>query len=201
LADVVDGLRYVRSQPTLRVLVMQFVAVLMAGFPYVTVMPGLVENRLGRGAEGISLLAGTAAAGGLLTSVLVARLADAPRARATTFGLGIGFALALIATAFAPSFALAAVASFALGAASGGYQTLASAVILAASEPIYLGRVMSLTMMAFAGFGLMGLPIGWLADAVGERGALAAMGLLVAAVVALSGIALARVARASERTS
>jgi MFS family permease len=201
LADVIDGLRYVRSQPLLRVLVLQFVAVLMAGFPYVTVMPGLVENQLGRGAEGISLLAGTAAAGGLLTSVLVARLADSPHARATTAGLGIGFALALFALAFAPSFGLAAIASFALGAATGGYQTLASAVILAASAPVYLGRVMSLTMMAFAGFGLMGLPIGWLADAVGERGALAAMGLLVAAAVALSAIALARIAPAGGRTA
>jgi MFS family permease len=193
LADVIDGLRYVRSQPILRVLVLQFVSVLMAGFPYVTVMPGLVENRLGRGAEGISLLAGTAAVGGLLTSVLVARLADAPRARAATSALGVGFALSLLAIAVAPTFALAAAASFALGAASGGYQTLGTAVILAATEPVYIGRVMSLTMMAFAGFGLMGLPIGWLADAVGERGALAAMAVLVAALVAISALALARV--------
>ena len=139
------------------------------------------------------MLASTAAAGGLLTSVLVARFADAPRARFVTSGLGLGFALSLFAIALAPSFALAAVASFAIGAASGGYQTLATSVMLAATEPVYIGRVMSLTMMAFAGFGLMGLPIGWLADAVGERGALAAMGAAAAAAVAVTGVALARV--------
>jgi len=193
LGDVANGLRYVKSQPTLRILLAQFVAVVMTGFPYVAVMPGLVENRLGRGVEGISLLASTAAAGGLLTSVLVARFADAPRARFVTSGLGLGFALSLFAIALAPSFALAAVASFAIGAASGGYQTLATSVMLAATEPVYIGRVMSLTMMAFAGFGLMGLPIGWLADAVGERGALAAMGAAAAAAVAVTGVALARV--------
>jgi MFS family permease len=65
-------------------------------------------------------------------------------------------------------------------------------VMLASTEPLYIGRVMSLTMMAFAGFGVMGLPIGWLADAIGERGALAVMGAAVAVVVACSGVALAR---------
>jgi MFS family permease len=191
-ADVADGLRYVRDHPRLRILLLMFVAVVMAGFPYVAVMPGFVANQLGRGPEAISLLMGIAASGGLLTSVLVARYADAPRARALTSGLGYGFAAALAALAFIPSYALAAIVSFALGAASGGFQTLASAVMIHATEPAYMGRVMSLTMMAFAGFGVMGLPIGFLADVVGERGALVAMGLVVGAAVAVSGVALAR---------
>ena len=48
-------------------------------------------------------------------------------------------------------------------------------------------------MMAFAGFGLMGLPIGLLADAVGERTTLAVMGALVCAAVAASWLALVRI--------
>jgi MFS family permease len=195
LADVVDGLRYVRGKRELKILLLQFVSVFMAGFPYVALMPGLVENQLGRGAQGISLLAGSAAAGGLLTSLLVARIADSPRARAVNNGLGFLFAGSLFAIALAPSFALAAVASFGIGAASGGYQTLATAVMLATTEPIYIGRVMSLTMMAFAGFGVMGLPIGWLADAIGERGTLAAMGTAVTIAVVLTAAALARGSR------
>ena len=192
LADVVDGLRYVRQRRVLKLLLLQFVGVFMVGFPYVALMPGLVENQLGRGAEGISLLAGSAAAGGLLTSLLVARIADSPRARAVNTGLGFLFAVSLLALALAPSFALAAVASFGIGAASGGYQTLATAVMLVTTEPIYIGRVMSLTMMAFAGFGVMGLPIGWLADAIGERGTLAAMGIAVTVAVTWTQAALAR---------
>ena len=192
LADVLDGLRYVRGRRELKLLLIQFVSVFMVGFPYVVLMPGLVENQLGRGAEGISLLAGSAAAGGLLTSLLVTRIADSPRARAVNTGLAILFAVSLLAIALAPSFALAAVASFGIGAASGGYQTLATAVMLATTDPIYIGRVMSLTMMAFAGFGVMGLPIGWLADTIGERGTLAASGIGVAVIVAWTSAALAR---------
>jgi MFS family permease len=193
LGDVVDGLRYVHSRPVLRVLVLQFLAVIMAGFPYVTVMPGLVEHELGRPAEAISLLMGTSALGGLLMSLSVARHADGPHARALTTSLGVGFALTLAAMAFVPSYALAAAASFALGAASGGFQTLASTVVIHATESAYIGRVMALTMMAFAGFGVMGLPIGWLADAIGVRGALLAMAAAVAGVVAVSRARLASV--------
>jgi hypothetical protein len=43
---------------------------------------------------------------------------------------------------------------------------------------------MSLTMLSFAGFGLMGLPIGALADALGERITFAALGIVVCGVVA-----------------
>ncbi len=81
---------------------------------------------------------------------------------------------------------------FAVGATNGGFQTLSSAVVIHATQPAYMGRVMSLTMLAFAGFGLMGLPIGFLADAFGERAALVAMGAAVCAIVAVSWLALGR---------
>lgn len=194
LADIVDGVRYVAGERRLRILVLLFVIVMMTGFPYVAVMPGLVENQLGRGAEAISWLMGVAAAGGLLASVLVARFAESPRAPAIYSGLGLGFGLSLLALAGSPDFGLAAVVCFLLGAANGGFQTLSTAVVIHATEPVYMGRVMSLTMLAFAGFALMGLPIGFLADAVGERVSLSAMGGSVSAVVAVSWRALSRAA-------
>jgi MFS family permease len=191
-ADVLDGLRYVSGQRRLRILVILFVGVVMTGFPYVAIMPGLVENQLGRSADAISLLFGVSAVGGLLSSVGVARYADSPRARGIYSALGLGFGLTLFALAAAPSYAVAVLVSFAIGVASGGFQTLSSAVVIHATEPEYMGRVMSLTMLAFAGFGLMGLPIGALADAFGERAALVAMGVVVCAVVLVSWIALVR---------
>jgi MFS family permease len=192
LADVAAGLRYVRNDPRLRVLVLLFVAVVMTGFPYVAVMPGLVENELGRSADAISLLFGVSAVGGLLSSVLVARYADSPRARSIYSGLGLFFGLTLFGLAAAPGYAAAIAVCFAIGVANGGFQTLSSAVVIHATEPEYMGRVMSLTMLAFAGFGLMGLPIGALADALGERAALVAMGIVVCVIVLVSWAALVR---------
>lgn len=77
----------------------------------------------------------------------------------------------------------------------GGFQSLNGAVIVRLTEPAYFGRVFSLTMLAFAGFGLMGLPIGLLADSVGERGALIAMAGLVCAIVAGVALHLLRASR------
>lgn len=192
LADILAGVRYVGGERRLRILVLLFVGVMMTGFPYVAVMPGLVENQLGREADAISWLMGVAAAGGLLASVLVARFAESPRAPAICLSLGLCFGLSLLGLAGAPDYDLAALLCFALGAANGGFQTLSNAVVIHASEPGYMGRVMSLIMLAFAGFALMGLPIGFLADALGERVSLSAMGGTVSAIVAASWWALAR---------
>ena len=94
--------------------------------------------------------------------------------------------------AAAPSFAVAVAMMFVVGAASGGFQTLAGAVVIRETEPMYVGRVMSLTMLSFAGFGLLGLPIGYLADVVGERWTLVGMGAAVCAIVLVLHLALIR---------
>ena len=192
LTSIADGLRYVAARRRLRTLVLLFVLVIMMGFPYVTLLPGLVENELGRGAAAISVLAGVAAAGGLLTSLVVARFADSPAAARIFSICGLGFGVSLMATAFVPSFESAVVMMAILGAANGGFQTLSSAVVIRETDPRYVGRVMSLTMLAFAGFGLMGLPIGLAADAFGERPTLVAMGAVVCCVVAVAWLALER---------
>lgn len=197
LTDVVAGLRYVLDDPRLRVLLTMFVAVVMAGFPFVTVLPGLVENRLGGEASAISGLMSTTAVGGLAVSLAVARFADSPRARGIYCGLGLGFGLSLFALALAPSYAGALAICLGVGAANGGFQTLSNAVLIHATEPAYMGRVMALTMMAFAGFGLVGLPIGLLADAIGEPGTLAVMGAVVCAVVLVSWPKLVRIEAAA----
>ena len=48
-------------------------------------------------------------------------------------------------------------------------------MIVRTTEPAYFGRVFSLSMLAFAGNALMSLPVGLLADAIGERATLLAL--------------------------
>ncbi len=192
LADLVDGLRYLWTHASLRLLVLFFVSVIMTGFPYVTVMPGLVENQLGRESDAISLLFFISAIGGLAASLFAARLADSRWAVPLFVGMAGVFAVALFGLSLVPSYQAAMGAIFFIGIGVGGFQSLNSAVIVRATDAVYLGRIFSLTVLAFAGFGLMGLPIGLLADAVGERGALAAMSAVVLAIVAVVALRLAR---------
>ena len=51
---------------------------------------------------------------------------------------------------------------------------------------------MALTMMAFGGFGLIGLPVGILGDIIGERATLTGMAFAVCAAVLVLRISLAR---------
>jgi predicted MFS family arabinose efflux permease len=102
------------------------------------------------------------------------------------------FALGLLALAGAPSFPVAVGAMLAIGVGFGALQSLNAAVIVRATEPAYFGRVFSLTMLAFAGVSLVGLPVGALADAVGEPPTIAGLACLVLAITATVALRLRR---------
>jgi MFS family permease len=192
LADMVDGLRYVRGSARLRALLLMFGLSVMFGFPYVTVLPGLVENQLHLPSKHVSVLFSVSAVGGLLASVLIARVADSPNALRAYRLAGLSFGLSLITLLFARDLTVAGVLLFVVGATSGAFTTLNGAVLLRATDPRYMGRVMSLAMLAFGAFGLIGIPVGLLADAAGEGATCAVMGVLVLVVVATQSLALAR---------
>ena len=92
------------------------------------------------------------------------------------------FGLSLLAQGFAPNYALLAVAMFFGGLGAGGFQTLNGAIVSHITEPEYFGRVVSLTFLAFATSSIFALPIGFLADAVGERPTVWLTGGIVTAV-------------------
>ena len=185
LSEIKAGLRHVGENPRLLQLVAGFVLVTMVGFPYMTVLPGFASRELGVGTGGYGILLGISAMGGLIASLAVASLADSPRAALVLLLSSIGIGVTLILTGLAPSFAVALVTMFCLGGAVSGFQTLNNALVMHETDPAYYGRVMSITMLAFSGTGLVALPVGLLADAIGERGTLMAMGAAVCVIVAL----------------
>jgi hypothetical protein len=96
-----------------------------------------------------------------------------------------GFILggSLLLLSVAPTFLLACAVMLPLGAGTGMFQMLNNALAMRESEPAYFGRVMSLMMLAWGLNGLIGLPVGLLADALGERQTLFIMGMTVIAVM------------------
>jgi MFS family permease len=187
LGDIAIGVRYVAGHSRLRTLVLTFGLAIMVGFPYVTVLPGLVENEFGRSARDVTILYGLNALGGLAASLAVASIADSPRATLVYLVMGVGFGVTLVLAALSPTFLLLCGAMLLMGIAMGVFQTLNGAVIAHLADPAYFGRVMSLTFLAFAGFGIAALPVGFLADAFGERATLAVLGGGVVLVVVFIG--------------
>jgi predicted MFS family arabinose efflux permease len=102
------------------------------------------------------------------------------------------FGVSLLGVSFAPTYAWVLCGMFGVGLGSGGFQALNAAVIARETEPHYIGRVMSLALLAFAGFGLMALPYGILADSIGERLALTTMGGVVSITTLIFSVLLIR---------
>jgi Na+/melibiose symporter-like transporter len=179
LQDLSEGLRYVWRHRRLRMYLLFFVAVMLIGFPHVTLIPGLLENVLGHQAREVTDFYLASAIGALFASVRVARYADSTRAPLLYSLMAVGFGGSLVLLAAAPNYVAAVASMVVIGATSGGFHALNGAVIARVTEVLYMGRVMSLSMLAFAGFGLTALPLGALADRIGERNVLLAMGLSV----------------------
>ena len=179
LHDLKEGLRYVWNHKKLRTYLLFFVVVMLIGFPHVTLIPGLLENALGRDARDLTDFYLASAVGALFASLQVARYADSENAPLLYSLMAVGFGGGLTALAWAPSFEMAVACMLLVGASSGGFHALSGAVIARETEVVYMGRVMSLSMLAFAGFGLTALPLGVLADRIGERGVLFGMGATV----------------------
>ena len=185
-----DGVTYVWSRPLLRLLVLTSFAVVMSAFPYVAFMPTIAEEVFDVGSGGYGAMSAMSAVGALAASVFIASRAEGPSAWRVQAGAGAVFAVGVGLLGFIPSFLLALLVLLVIGAASSAFQSLNNALVLSNSDRAYHGRVQSLMMLSFSGFGIAALPIGLLADAVGIATTLAGMGIV--ALLAVIGYSVAR---------
>jgi MFS family permease len=177
--DVRVGFDHVREKPHLVHSLVSYHTVALLGFGYTVLMPGFSIDVLGSGNGGVGVLLGAAAAGGVVTSLLAAGLADSPHAKTLLHGATLLLGLALIATSFAPNLLVAAATMALVGGGSSAFQTLNNVVALQHAKQEFFGRVMGFMFMAWGFTNLAGLPIGFLADAFGERSVFAGMGVLL----------------------
>lgn len=178
-----DGVSYVWSRPLLRLLVLTSFLVVMSAFPYVAFLPTLADEVFDVGSSGYGAMSAMSAIGALAASIFIASRADGPRAWRVQALAGVVFALGVGLLGFAPSFITALVVVLVVGASSSTFQSLNNALVLSNSDRAYHGRVQSLMMLSFSGFGIAALPIGLIADAIGIATTLAGMGVVALASV------------------
>lgn len=185
IAEMIDAFRYVRSRPGLGLLALTSIGVIVVGFPYLTFLPTLADERYDVGAGGYGVMAGIAGLGAVSAGVLMPRVrwtAQSPWRTIAVAGSALG--VSLVAVALSASFWLALIALFAVGASGLVFQTTTQSQMLALCDIDYHGRMQSMVVLGFSGFGLAALPLGLLADAVTLEVTLAAMGVVVLAVSA-----------------
>ena len=192
-SEIGEGLRYVVGNRTIRLLLFMAFVPTMFGMPYIMLLPGFVQQGLGRGASDFGFLLTVSGAGALVGSLAVATLSDFPWKPLLQVVMGVAAGLALVllgvaSTAFGYTGALAAIVV--LGLAFTTYQTLNMTMVMAASKPEYYGRVMSIYMLTFSVMPLMAAPLGVVADRVGgAANVFVGQGMVIAVFMALVAVA------------
>ncbi|MDQ3384811.1 MAG: MFS transporter [Actinomycetota bacterium] len=188
-----DGVSYVWSRPLLRLLVLTSFVVVLSAFPYVVFLPTIADEVFGVGSAGFGAMSGMSAVGALAATVVIANRADGPGAWRVQGIAGAVFAVGVALLGVMPSFVAALVVLVIVGAASAGFQSVNNALVLSNSDRAYHGRVQSLMMLSFSGFGIAALPIGLLADAIGITTTLAGMGAVALAAITAYWVLRARI--------
>jgi MFS family permease len=193
--QIADGVRYVFAHPPLRRLLVSSFFVIMFGFNYVAFVPAIVKDLFDLDDGYVGILMSASAIGAVAVAVAVASRADGPQAKRIMVFSGLVFGGGVIALALSPVYGVAVVVVAILGGGTTGYQSLSNTLALDLADADHRGRVQSLLMLSFAGFGIAAGPLGVLAEAVGLRAAVALMG----SVAAVSVVAYAFAERAAAR--
>ena len=196
--QVRQGLRYVRKTPELLIPLLMIAVVGTLAWEFQVTLPLMASQVFHHGAAAYGVMASVMGAGAVVGG-LISAARSRPRARALCVA-AIGWGIAILAAAAAPSLPLELAALVFVGYGSITFNSLAKTTLQLAARPELRGRVMALWALAWLGSTPIGGPIvGWVGQVVGPRWALVIGGLptLVCGILALP--ALTRIDRASAR--
>lgn len=173
-----EGVRYVRSRPDI-VLIMVCMAFLGAfGMHYQITTALMATEVFDAGPRGFGLL-GTLVAVGSLSGALLAALRSNPQIRHVLFA-AVLLCCALLVSSVMPSYHTYALVLPFIGIGLLTMSTTANAYFQLTSDPAMRGRVSALYLMVYFGSAPVGSPlVGWAAEHIGPRWAIAGCALVI----------------------
>jgi MFS family permease len=188
---LVDGIRYVRSQPKMLFILITVFFAGTFGMNFQITSALMATQVFGKGAGEFGILGSAMAVGSLAGALMAARRVRI-RLRLLVMA-AIGFGTAEIVAGLLPTYL-----AFALFVPLIGFCTLtllnsANATMQLESDPAFRGRVMALYMTIVMGGTPLGSPIiGWIGEHLGARWTLVSGGILTIAGVLLAVVVFAR---------
>ena len=174
LRSVIEGARTVLSSASMRMVVMQNVAMGMFFMgSYIVTMPLLVREVFNGSAQDLAFMNGANSLGLVITILILLRLGDVRRVgRALVLAQAIGSVM-LGCAALAQGFLLFVLALFFWGVCGGLAMTMSRTIMQEQAPDAQRGRVMSFYSFSFMGSGPIGaLLSGYLVEQVGPQSAL-----------------------------
>ena len=179
MADIRDGLVYIRQTKLVMVLLIMGGATALFAMPFKHLLPVLMVEIYDRGPEAMGLMLSFMGLGSLIGALSIASMGRWKRGLVLISGtLVTGVGLSLIAAI--PMYYAAVGLTVLIGLGDSTRRTLYNAILVEHTEDSYRGRVMSVWMLNFSLMPLGMLPGGLVADWLGGQ---AAVGMFAVAVL------------------
>jgi MFS family permease len=178
LADIVDGVRYIRSHRTMFLVLLATLSVMICGLPFMQLMPMITEDVLHVGEVGLGILFSVSGIGAIVGSLILASLPSKKRGTIMLIS-GIIMGLALVAFGFSTWWLVSVGLVIFVGLGQTGHRASGNSLAQNYTEPEYRGRVMSFMMMGI-GFSSLGTFFaGVLAEALGVGWAIGGLAMIL----------------------
>ena len=178
LSDISEGLKYVKSQRLIMVLLIMALATTVLAQPFRFLMPIFVVDVYNLGPESMGLLMSVMGLGALAGSIYIAAHGNKNRGRILLVGSFVS-GLSLLGVAVVPIYMLAVLFMIPLGLGDASRRTIIMTLIKEKSEERYRGRVMSIFMLNFGLMPLGVLPAGVISDLFGGQIAIGILAVLL----------------------
>lgn len=186
-----QGLRYVRSMPSLWISLTMLAAIGALAYNFNVTLPLFVTKGLHRSDTTFTILYSIFGAGAVTSALIVAQQ-HLVRLRHAILG-AIALGVTMLALAVVPDVGVAVPAVFVVGMASTLYITSTTAIVQVEADASMHGRVLALQTVMLGGGGLIGGPVsGWLVDQTNGRAPLVMGGIVCLLAAAFGQMAVRR---------
>jgi len=167
LQDMVEGLKYIRHDETLTILLIAFAMVGMFGMTYSILMPAFAGSVLKTEASGYAMLMSASAIGALIGAMTMARLSNFERKGTLLLITSLSASTGLAVFAFTSWLPISMAVLVIVGATMSSTNTTITTLTLTRSDAQYHGRLMSVNQVCWGMSPVGGMLLGSLASRFG----------------------------------
>jgi MFS family permease len=180
IESIIDGFRYVRREPGLRVNALAMCVNTFLAAPFIALVPAMAIEVLGTGKGGTSVLVTAQGIGAVAMAFSLGSLVDRFRPRRVLVVLMSTLPFALVAYAYAPNLAISAIALVVVGALYLGALSSFTTIAQLRAPPKLRGRILAVFTVILGSLYPLGSVVqGKVADHIGLRATTAGAATLI----------------------